>query len=76
MLLVKIRTLMIWVLFVAVFLALMTPAIRSTGPDRGSIWVMTVLGVPFGMAGLSTMVLRPALAATGSRDSSWLYPSS
>jgi hypothetical protein len=56
MLQVKIRTLMIWVLFVAVFLALMTPAIRSTGPDWGSIWVMTVLGVPFGMAGLSAVV--------------------
>jgi hypothetical protein len=59
MLQVKIRTLMIWVLFVAVFLALITPGIRSTGPDRGSIWVLTVLGVPLGMAGLSAVVLRP-----------------
>jgi hypothetical protein len=67
MLQVKIRTLMIWVLFVAVFLALMTPAIRSTGPDRGSIWVVTVLGVPFGMAGLSAVVEpdRPAREDAG-----------
>ena len=59
MLQVKVRTLMIWVLFVAVFLALITPAIRSTGPDRGLIWCNTVLGSPFGMAALSAVILRP-----------------
>ncbi len=76
MLQLKIRTLMLWVLFVAVFLALITPGIRSTGPNRGAIWALTVLGVPVAMAGLSAVVLRPALAATGSRASSWLYPTS
>ena len=55
---VKIRTVTIGALFVAVCFALITPAILSTGANRGSVWLLTILYVPIGMAALSAIVLR------------------
>jgi hypothetical protein len=59
MLRLRIRHLMLLVLYVAVILALTMPAIRTRGPDRVAFILATVLGVPMAMAAFSALILRP-----------------
>jgi hypothetical protein len=59
MLRIRIRTLILWTLYAAVILALMTPAIRASGPERRAAWLLTALGGPMAMAAFSFLVLKP-----------------
>ena len=55
----RLRHLMLVVLYVAVILGLMMPAIRTPWPNRIQLLVPTALGVPIAMALLSALILRP-----------------
>ena len=53
------RHLMLFVLYVAVILGLIMPAIRTPAENRGPLLIATALGVPLTMALLSAWILRP-----------------
>lgn len=59
MLRMRLRRLMLIVLYVAVILALMMPAIRTPWPENAAIIFVTAIAVPIAMAVLPALILRP-----------------
>ena len=55
----RILHLMVLVLYAAIILALLTPAIRTSGTNQGAIWILTALGVPWAMAWLTRFLVLP-----------------
>lgn len=55
----KIRHLMVLVVFVACEMSMLMVALRATGPDRNTVRFVFAIGSPFALAGLSGLIVRP-----------------